>query len=108
MRGSRVYSVAKGRRGCKKCTAANVRLHLARHSSPPVPGAVTSGYLLFKDAKVASGIPVAAFRMLLGTCITYHTLNLVTSYFHPSIQSRWEQHFQLLGFFAAGVLSPRL
>jgi hypothetical protein len=51
-------------------TAANVRLHLARHSSPPVPGAVTRGYLLLKDAKVASGIPVAAFRILLGTCIT--------------------------------------
>jgi hypothetical protein len=75
--------VARESRGCKKCTAANVRLHLARHSSPPVPGAVTSGYLLFKDAKVASGIPVAAFRMLLGTCITYHTLNLGTSYNHP-------------------------
>lgn len=49
--------------------AAKLRLHLARHSSPPVPGAVTSGYRVFRDAKVASGMPVAEFKILLGILI---------------------------------------
>ena len=44
-------------------------LHLAMHASPPVPGAMTSGYFL-SSVKVDSGTPVAALSTLLGIIIS--------------------------------------
>ena len=44
-------------------------LHLAMHASPPVPGAMTSGYFLSSE-KVDSGTPVAALRTELGIIIS--------------------------------------
>ena len=44
-------------------------LHLAMHASPPVPGAMTSGYFL-NSLKVDSGMPVAALSTEVGICIS--------------------------------------
>ena len=44
-------------------------LHLARHASPPVPGAMTCGIFL-NSVKVDSGIPVAAWSTELGIIIS--------------------------------------
>ncbi len=44
-------------------------LHLARHASPPVPGAMTCGIFL-NSVKVDSGMPVAAMSTELGIFIS--------------------------------------
>ena len=61
------HRVAHGgrRKGQSDRTAWKVMLHLARHASPPVPGAMTSGIFL-NSVKVDSGMPVAALSTELG------------------------------------------
>ena len=49
-------------------TVLKSMLHLAMQASPPVPGAMTSGYFL-SSVKVDSGMPVAALRTVFGICI---------------------------------------
>ena len=50
-------------------TVLKSMLHFAMHASPPVPGAMTSGYFL-NSVKVDSGMPVAALSTELGICIS--------------------------------------
>ena len=50
-------------------TSWKVMPHLARHDSPPVPGAMTSGYFL-SSVNVDSGMPVAALSTVLGIIIS--------------------------------------